>query len=619
MYKYLDKINSYEDYKNFDEKNIEYLANDIRKFLVRNISKTGGHLASNLGIVELTLATHKAYNFDKDKIIYDVGHQSYVHKILTGRKNDFQSLRKLDGLSGFPKTSESKYDFYNTGHSATSISAAVGMAISREIKNEDYHIVSLIGDASISSGVALEGLNYLTNSKLDVLVILNDNEMSISKNVGAIATVLSNIRISTRYRKFSRNAKSLLGSIPLIGDKTTNIAKSIKDHLKNILVDGEIFNKLGINYFGPIDGHDYFILKQAIKELIKLPGPKLLHVKTVKGKGYKFARENPSLYHGVGPFKINEPIKSSSDSFSKLAGRTIKKIFAKDTNSILIVAAMLDGTGMNTVKSEFPSRVIDVGIEESNAVNIAAGAASQGIKSYVSIYSTFLQRAYDQILHDVCLQNLPVTFLIDRAGIVGQDGETHQGLYDLAYLSHIPNISIYAPKDAHELEKLIIDTHKIMTPIAIRYPKSGVYDIDSLVNNSNINTWEILKDGESITILATGKMVKIALEVSEILSKKDINIRVINSRRIKPLDTALLQHLIKEELIITMEDAVYIGGFSSLVNEYLLDMDYRGHLMRFAFPDEPIMHGKTEDVFEMYEMDALNISKKIESKLDKLR
>lgn len=619
MYKYLDKINSYDDYKKFDEKDIEYLASDIRKFLIRSISKTGGHLASNLGIVELTLATHKVFDFDKDKIIYDVGHQSYVHKILTGRKNDFKTLRMLDGLSGFPKTTESNYDFYNTGHSATSISAGIGMAIARDIMKENYKIVSLIGDASISSGVALEGLNYLANSKLDILVILNDNEMSISKNVGTIANILSNIRISSKYRTLSKNIKSSLESFPIIGNNIVSCVKSIKDGLKNILVNGEIFNKLGINYFGPINGHDYHKLVQALKEIKKLPGPKILHVKTIKGRGYKFAVENPTKYHGVGSFKINEPIKSSSNSFSNVAGETVKKIMDNDKKTILISAAMLDGTGMTVVQENHSSRVIDVGIEESNAVNIAAGAASLGIKSYVSIYSTFLQRAYDQILHDVCLQNLPVTFLIDRAGVVGQDGETHQGLYDISYLSAMPNISIYAPKDEDELVKIIEDTHKIKSPVAIRYPKSSLYKIEAEEKNDDINTWELVRQGKDITVIATGKMVKIAVEIKEILKEKNLDLRVINARRIKPLDRKILNKILNDKLLITMEDAVSIGSFSSIVINYLSEINYKGKIIKFAFPDELIPHGKTDEVFARYGMDTIGISKKIESALDELK
>lgn len=612
-YRFLDKINSYQDYKNFDDINEKYLAKEIRHFLIDHISKTGGHLASNLGIVETTLALSKVFDLDRDKVIYDVGHQAYVHKIITGRKEGFKNLRQFEGMSGFPKTEESNYDHFNTGHSSTSISASVGMAIARDVKKEDYRVIAVIGDASFSNGLAFEGLNYLANSKLDVLVILNDNEMSISKNVGAITKHLSDIRLTQKYRNLSTNVKESLSSIPYIGDTATHTVKDIKDMFKNIVVPGEAFRKIGLNYFGPIDGHNYEQLRDALTSLKSVKGPKILHIKTIKGKGYRYSQQDPSSYHGVGKFDPKKPLPKSGESFSSITGDTIKDIISKDSNTIVISPAMLSGTGIENVREIYPKNIVDVGIEESNAVTIAAGSAMNGIKTYVATYSTFFQRAYDQILHDVALQNLSVTFLIDRAGVVGEDGETHNGIYDLSYLSHIPNMTIFAPKDGAELVKMIHHTHSYKTPVAIRYPKSKNYTLDDAdISFEDIKKWEIYGDLKNdYNILATGKMVKIALDVKKALEEKNIVINVINARCIKPLDTETLNSIMNSKIIFSMEDNVYIGGFSSYVLSYLTQNDFRGKFKYFAFEDVLIEHGSVDKIFEKYHMDAKSITNSI--------
>ena len=613
MYEYLDKIQEAGDIKKIAPKDMRYLAKDIRRFLIENVSKTGGHLASNLGTVELTLALHSVFDTSKDKVIFDVGHQSYVHKILTGRKDEFLTLRQLDGLSGFPKTSESEHDSFNTGHSSTSISAGIGMAIAKNLKNEDYNVVSVIGDSSICSGLALEGLNFLGHSNLDVLIILNDNEMSIDKNVGGIAKHLSNLRVNESYRDFSLNVKNTLSSIPFIGESTTNVVKIVKDKIKEITISRSIFQEFGINYFGIINGHNYFALVNALKSMKKIKGPKLLHVVTQKGKGYSFAQEDPATYHGVGKFDPSQKIEpSNKETFSDIVGKSLTKLFEKDEKSVVISAAMIKGTGLESLSKKYPGRVIDVGMEEENAVTIAAGLAISGIRPYVAIYSTFLQRAYDQILHDVCLQNLPVTFLIDRAGVVGEDGETHNGMFDISYLASMPNIELYSPKDAMEMEKMICTLKSKDTPLAIRFPRGITYNLGFDKNSEDVTRWEILSDIGDMSILATGKMIPIAIDVSSYLKENyDIDIKVINARRLKPVDSLVMDSLLDDKYIFTMEDGVRLGGFSSIIYDYISKTDKNPKLIPFAFPNEPIPHGNVDKIYRRYGFTKENISEKI--------
>ena len=611
MYEFLDKIEKAGDLKNIEPENMRFLARDIRRFILQKVSKTGGHLSSNLGVVELTLAIHSVFDTSKDKIIFDVGHQSYVHKILTGRKNDFDTLRQIDGLSGFPKTTESEHDSFNTGHSSTSISAGIGMALARDIKKEDYDIVSVIGDSSICSGLALEGLNFLGHSDLDMLIILNDNEMSIDKNVGGIAKHLTKIRMNENYRNISKNIT--LSSIPKIGKDTVNLVKNIKDTIKNITISTTIFQEFGVNYYGIINGHNYFELVNALKEMKKIKGPKILHVVTTKGKGYKFAEQDPATYHGVGKFYINEKIESSKkETFSDIAGKSLMKLFENDENTVSISAAMIKGTGLDKLGQKYKNRVIDVGMEEENAVTIAAGMAISGIKPYVAIYSTFLQRAYDQILHDVCLQNLPVTFLIDRAGVVGEDGETHNGMFDIAYLSSMPNIEIYSPKDAIEMEKLICTLHNKKCPIAIRFPRGITYNLGFDKNSEDVTSWEVLSSKGDISIIATGKMVSIAIDTATMIKEKyNIDIKVINARRLKPIDEKVMNTLLEDKYIFTMEDGVRLGGFSSILLDYVCSKQKMVRIMPFAFENEPIEHGNVEKIYERYGFTKEKLTEKI--------
>lgn len=613
MYEFLDKIEKAGDLKNIEPENMRFLARDIRRFILQKVSKTGGHLSSNLGVVELTLAIHSVFDTSKDKIIFDVGHQSYVHKILTGRKNDFDTLRQIDGLSGFPKTTESEHDSFNTGHSSTSISAGIGMALARDIKKEDYDIVSVIGDSSICSGLALEGLNFLGHSNLDMLIILNDNEMSIDKNVGGIAKHLTKIRMNENYRNISKNIKTTLSSIPKIGKDTVNLVKNIKDTIKNITISTTIFQEFGVNYYGIINGHNYFELVNALKEMKKIKGPKILHVVTTKGKGYKFAEQDPATYHGVGKFYINEKIESSKkETFSDIAGKSLMKLFENDENTVSISAAMIKGTGLDKLGQKYKNRVIDVGMEEENAVTIAAGMAISGIKPYVAIYSTFLQRAYDQILHDVCLQNLPVTFLIDRAGVVGEDGETHNGMFDIAYLSSMPNIEIYSPKDAIEMEKLICTLHNKKCPIAIRFPRGITYNLGFDKNSEDVTSWEVLSSKGDISIIATGKMVSIAIDTATMIKEKyNIDIKVINARRLKPIDEKVMNTLLEDKYIFTMEDGVRLGGFSSILLDYVCSKQKMVRIMPFAFENEPIEHGNVEKIYERYGFTKEKLTEKI--------
>ncbi|EHL17905.1 1-deoxy-D-xylulose-5-phosphate synthase [Peptoanaerobacter stomatis] len=613
MYKYLDRIKDAQDIKNIREDEMVFLARDIRKFLVNKVSKTGGHLSSNLGVVELTMAIHSVYDTSVDRVIFDVGHQSYVHKILTGRKEKFDTLRQLDGMSGFPKTSESIHDPFNTGHSSTSISAGIGMAMTRDLQNKDYNVISLIGDSSICSGLALEGINFLGHSKLDMLIILNDNEMSIDKSVGGIAKHLSKLRVNEKYRRLSKNVRGTISSLPFIGENAVNVIKNVKDNIKNITVPGALFNEFGINYYGPVDGHNYFEVVNALKEMKKIKGPKILHVITKKGKGYEFAENDPTTYHGVGKFDFTKKIEvSNKETFSDIAGKSLLKIFNKYDDTVAIAAAMIKGTGLDCLEKKFPKRVVDVGMEEENAVTMAAGMAISGIRPYVAIYSTFLQRAYDQILHDVCMQNLPVTFLIDRAGIVGEDGETHNGLYDISYLSSMPNIEIYSPKDAIEMEKMIDALYGKNCPVAIRFPRGIVYNLGFDKNEQDVTAWEQLSYKGDSTILATGKMLNIALQAQELLKKEyNMDIKVINARRIRPVDNEVMDSILDDKYIFTMEDGIKTGGFSAIISDYVAEKTQNPKLKFFSFPDEPIANGNVDKIYEKYGFTSEIISKKI--------
>ena len=612
MTRFLDDLNYPKDFKSLSDKQINELGNEIREFLVDSISKTGGHLASNLGVVDLTLSLFKSFNIEKDKIIYDVGHQSYVHKILTGRKDRFDTLRKKDGLSGFPKRKESKYDAFNAGHSSTSISAALGIARARDLKGENYNVIAVIGDGALTGGMVYEALNDVGYKKTKLIIVLNDNQMSISKNVGGLSKYLNNLRTEPGYNKLKSNITTSLSSSKFGENLVTSLSK-VKGSIKQLVVPSMIFEDMGIKYLGPIDGHDIQKMNEVFEVAKSIKGPVLIHTITQKGKGYELAEKSPKEYHGVGPFDAECGVKSNPKSkcYSHFFGQKISEIARKDKDIVAITAAMPDGTGLIDFAKEFPNRFFDVGIAEEHAVTLAAGMASQGIKPVFAVYSTFLQRAYDQIIHDVCIQNLPVTFCIDRAGLVGADGETHQGIMDISFLSMIPNMTVVAPKCIEELGVLLEYAINKNSPIAIRYPRGG----DTVINlkpisNIEYGKWEILKRGNNVAIIATGKMVQSALLASELLEAEGVNCTIINALFIKPLDEKLLEELAKENYnIITIEDNIQNGGFGSMVLESLNRKNYKGKIKLLAFNDKFIKQGDVNLFYKENGLDPESIAK----------
>lgn len=611
----MQQINSPDDIKKLTIPQLKKLASEIREFLIDKVSKTGGHLASNLGIVELTLVLHKIFNLPEDKIIWDVGHQSYVHKILTGRKDHFDTLRKINGLAGFPKVSESVYDCFNTGHSSTSISAAIGFARARDLKNEKFSVVAVIGDGALTGGMAFEALNDAGRSSNNLIVVLNDNEMSITENVGGLSRYLSKIRTDPRYSKAKEDINSLLAKLPLMGKSMTKAIERAKGTIKYIVMHEIIFEELGFKYLGPIDGHNIEEMTRVLSRAKLMKGPIFVHVCTQKGKGYSFAENRPEIFHGIPPFEVETgEIKSGEgQTFSSVFGKEIVNIARKDNSVVAISAAMVQGTGLEDFAAEFPDRFYDVGIAEQHAVTMAAGMAISGLKPVVALYSSFLQRSYDQILHDVALQKLHVVFAIDRAGIVGEDGETHQGLYDLSFLRHIPNIVIAAPCDYSEFAVMLeyaISKHE--GPIAIRYPK-GIWR-EKLFEPGQLKLGKgvMVRSGKDITIAAVGSMVKTALEVAEILESAGIDAEVINARFVKPLDSSLLiNSVMATKKLVTLEDNVIKGGFGSGVLELLSQNGIYYPVKIFGFPDEPILHGSRNEIFRKYKMDAQSISEEI--------
>ncbi len=591
---------------NYDE--LAKLAYELREYLIDIVSKNGGHLASNLGVVELTLAIHKVFSSPKDKIIWDVGHQAYVHKLLTGRAEQFKTLRKYNGISGFPKRSESDHDVFNTGHSSTSISAAVGFSQARDLKGKDNNVIAVIGDGALTAGMAFEALNYAGHMKNNLIVILNDNEMSISHNIGALSSYLTRIRIDPTYSRLKDDVETILKNIPAIGKSLAKTAERAKGSLKYLLVPGMLFEELGFKYFGPIDGHNIPQTVYTLNMAQKVSGPKLIHVITKKGKGYLYAEKTPDRFHGVGKFdkKTGKAIKSQKSlSYSEVFGDTLCALSKKNSKLIAITAAMPDGTGLKKFAQQYPNRFFDVGIAEQNAVTMAAGMAAEGFIPVVAIYSTFLQRAYDQIIHDVCLQNFHVIFAIDRAGLVGEDGETHHGAFDISYLRPIPNITIMAPKDEHELSGMLKTAISLSNPVAIRYPRGTGIGINS-INKAEwpyikVGKGEKLIKGKDINILAVGSTVYPALKASEIL-KSDYNILagVVNIRFIKPLDDELLKEIYADsKLMVTVEENAIQGGFGSAILEFFeQEKIHDVKLARLGIPDTFINHGTREQLLD---------------------
>lgn len=611
---YLESIKKPSDLKSFTLSGLKELARELRETIIGQVSINGGHLASNLGVIELTVALHYVFNSPVDKIIWDVGHQCYSHKLLTGRYEKFSTLRKYEGISGFPKRKESEHDAFGTGHSSTSISAALGIIEGRDKKGENFKVIAVIGDGSMSSGLAFEGLNNAGHLKKDLIVILNDNEMSISQNVGALSAYLNRILTGEFYQKFKKETKSFLEGIPKLGEKAAKIAQRAEEMLKGLFLPGIIFEELGFNYVGPIDGHNIDLLIKTLKRIKTASSPTLVHVVTKKGKGYKFSEKSPSLFHGIGPFKVEtgSPIAGSEPTYSKVFGDILIDLAARDEKIIAISAAMKEGTGLEKFAERYPDRFYDVGIAEPHAVTFAAGLATQGLKPVVAIYSTFLQRAFDEIVHDVCLQNLPVVFAIDRAGIVGEDGPTHSGLLDLSYLRHIPNLVVMAPKDGSEFRSMFEFAFKHNGPVAIRYPRGKVQPSVTSHPSSftfDIGEGEIIKTGEDIAFIAIGNCVYPAISAAERLEKEGITSMVINARFIKPLDRNLLISTVSRiKRIITIEENVLAGGFGSAVLEFLDNTDIPNvKLRRLGIPDEFIEQGSQAELRKKYGLDEEGI------------
>ncbi|UYZ20710.1 1-deoxy-D-xylulose-5-phosphate synthase [Mesobacillus jeotgali] len=594
--------------KNLSTKELEELSGEIRQFLIEKLSVTGGHIGPNLGVVELTIALHKCFDSPKDKFLWDVGHQSYVHKILTGRACQFDTLRQHKGLCGFPKMVESEHDVWETGHSSTSLSAAMGMAIARDLKGENSHIVPIIGDGALTGGMALEALNHIGHEKKKLIVILNDNEMSIAPNVGALHSVLGRLRTAGKYHWVKDELEYLLKKVPAIGGQLAATAERIKDSLKYLFVSGIFFEELGFTYLGPVDGHDYEDLFENLAYAKKQEGPVLLHVITKKGKGYNPA-ENDKIgtWHGTGPYKMEtgdfvKP-ESAPPAWSKLVSETVRKIARTDERIVAVTPAMPVGSKLEGFASEFPDRMIDVGIAEQHAATFAAGLATQNMKPFLAIYSTFLQRAYDQVVHDICRQNLNVFIGIDRAGLVGADGETHQGVFDIAFLRHLPNMVLMMPKDENEGQHMVYTAIKYDEgPIAMRYPRGNGLGVpmDEELKEIPIGTWEVLREGEDAAILTFGTTIPMAMEAAEILARQGVSVKVVNTRFIKPLDEEMLVGILNNNMpILTIEEAVLQGGFGSFVLETSHDLGYQHvEIDRMGIPDQFIEHGSVDKLLE---------------------
>ncbi|PLR86007.1 1-deoxy-D-xylulose-5-phosphate synthase [Bacillus canaveralius] len=600
---------------------LEALSDDIRQFLIEKLSITGGHIGPNLGVVELTIALHKCFDSPKDKIIWDVGHQSYVHKILTGRASQFDTLRQFKGLCGFPKRIESDHDVWETGHSSTSLSAAMGMAIARDLKKDDSFIIPVIGDGALTGGMALEALNHIGHEKKDMIVILNDNEMSIAPNVGALHSVLGRLRTAGKYQWVKDELEMLLKKIPAVGGRLASTAERVKDSLKYLLVSGIFFEELGFTYLGPVDGHNYEDLFENLSYAKKTEGPVLLHVITKKGKGYQPA-ENDKIgtWHGTGSYKIEtgdfvKPI-NPPPAWSKLVSETVRQLAREDERIVAITPAMPVGSKLEGFASEFPDRMYDVGIAEQHAATVAAGLATQNMKPFLAIYSTFLQRAYDQVVHDICRQNLNVFIGIDRAGLVGADGETHQGVFDIAFLRHLPNMVLMMPKDENEGQHMVNTAIKYDNgPIAMRFPRGNGIGVpmDEQLQTIPIGSWEILRDGEDAAILTFGTTIPMAMEAAAILEKQGVSVKVVNARFIKPLDDKMLKGILSDAMpVFTIEEAVLQGGFGSAVLEFAHNNGYHNsRIERMGIPDEFIEHGSVSELLKEIGMTVENVVQKM--------
>ena len=608
----LEKVNDTKDLKKLTIKEKEELAKDIRKYIIEVVSKNGGHLASNLGVVELTLALESVFDVNKDKIVWDVGHQTYVHKILNGRKEALQNIRKLNGIAGFPKTKESETDCFNTGHSSPSISAAMGMAKARDIKKEKNSVIAVIGDGALTGGMALEALNHIGSSRTNVIVVLNDNEMSISKNIGGINMLLSKLRARKLYTVSNKSGKRILEKIPVVGEFLIKLVRRIKQGVKQLIIPKMFFEDIGFKYLGPIDGHNIEDMELIFKRAKELDEPVLIHVLTKKGKGYKPAEEEPDKFHATSPFEIEtgKPKKQKGKDYSKVFGEELVKIAGKNKNVVAITASMKDGTGLTEFAKKYPDRFFDVGIAEQHALTFAAGLAKEGMVPFVPIYSSFYQRAYDQVIHDICMQNLPVIMCVDRAGIVGADGETHQGILDLSFFKVIPNITIMAPKDFKELEDMMNFAVTLNKPVVIRYPRGGEAK-EKFITHTLIQykKCDFLTLGNDVTIIAIGNQVSKAMNICRKLKKIKINAEVINARFLKPFDKhPIIKSIGKTRFVVTLEDNTLVGGLGAEVKEIIAEKHISNVTIKnFGYPDVFVEHGTPQELEEKYKIDEKSI------------
>ena len=613
---YLEQINQVNDIKKLDKSEWEPLAQEIREFLIEKISVTGGHLASNLGVVELTMAMHLAFDFPQDKVAWDVGHQSYTHKLLTGRRAGFDDLRKYGGMSGFPKRKESDCDCFDTGHSSTSISAGIGLVKARDLLGGNYSVISVIGDGALTGGMAFEALNNASQLKSNFIIVLNDNQMSIAENVGGISQYLNGLRSAEGYNNFKEGLQNTLEKIPVYGEGLVRQLKKTKSGLKQLVIPGMFFENMGITYLGPVDGHNMDQLIRAFNDAKKIRHAVLLHVCTKKGKGYAPAERHPSRFHGAEPFEIETGLpkhKRTKANYTDIFSTVMRKLGDRDDKVVAITAAMPDGTGLKRFRNMFPDRFFDVGIAEQHAVTFAAGLAAGGLKPVVAVYSSFLQRAYDQILHDVCIQNLHVVFAIDRAGLVGSDGETHQGIFDLSYLSSIPNMTVMAPKNKWELSDMLKFAVDYDGPIALRYPRGEAYDgLQEFRAPVEYGRSEMIYEEADIALLAVGSMVKMAEKVRDVLKETGYSCTLVNVRFVKPIDEELLEDLAKNHrLAVTMEENVRNGGFGDHVLEYVSDRELPLQVLNVALPDEYVEHGNVDLLYKEVGLDPELIAKRI--------
>jgi len=623
--KFLNYIDSPADLKGLEQDELIALAEEVRQAIIKAVSETGGHLASSLGVVELTIALHHVFDAPSDKIVWDVSHQTYCHKLLTGRRDQLNTLRQYGGLSGFTKRTESDYDAFGAGHASTSIAAALGMAAARDMNGRDHKVVAVIGDGSMTAGLAFEGLNNAGSLKKDLLVVLNDNTWSISRNVGALSKYLTSIMADEKFNKLRREVWELTGRFKR-RDAIRETVKRLENSIKNILVPGMLFEKLGFRYFGPIDGHDLPLLIKTLQDVKNLTGPIMLHVATIKGKGYAPSEKDAQAYHGVGKF---DPVTgkvvistSTAPSYTAVFGQTMLELAEKSDKVVAITAAMSPGTGLIKFAEKYPDRFYDVGIAEGYAGTFAAGLAADGVRPYLAVYSTFAQRAYDQIIHDMALQNLPVVLALDRGGLVGDDGPTHHGTFDLAYLSSIPNVTIAAPKDGNELRGMLHYTcdHDYDGVVAIRYPRDAVpTPMTDEIKAIEWGHWELLTEPSELVILAVGAMVRTALEVAESLKTEGLNLAVVNARFVKPLDLKLLEKLAgSSSLILTAEEGAIRGGFGQAVAEYLLTRQFAGRFRTLGIPDSFVTHGSRSQLLRDVNLDSQGITQTVMDEIEKL-